>query len=152
MNERYTFIDIYQKELDLNKDTKVKVSQVIIPKIQRPYAQGRLDGVCTYVRNTLLNEMFANFKTEDIFDGKHGDIMYDLFSRSPFISPPDFLRWRIGSDPIRVIFFGCLECLHKLIILKIAYFRVVKIIISLHVMIYRFTKLQIFIIIHFFSS
>ena len=68
MNERYTFIDIYQKELDLNKDTKVKVSQVIIPKIQRPYAQGRLDGVCTYVRNTLLNEMFANFKTEDIFD------------------------------------------------------------------------------------
>ena len=52
MNERYTFIDIYKKDLDLNKDTKVKVSQIIIPKIQRPYAQGRLDGVCTYVRNT----------------------------------------------------------------------------------------------------
>ena len=68
MNERYTFIDIYRKDLDLNKDTKVKVSQIIIPKIQRPYAQGRLDGVCTYVRNTLLNEMFANFKTDEIFD------------------------------------------------------------------------------------
>ena len=49
MNERYTFIDIYRKELDLNKDMKVKVSQIIIPKIQRPYAQGRLDGVCTYI-------------------------------------------------------------------------------------------------------
>lgn len=68
MNERYTFIDIYKKELDLNKDTKVKISQVVIPKIQRPYAQGRLDGVCTYVRNTLLNEMFANFKTDEVFD------------------------------------------------------------------------------------
>ena len=68
MNERYTFIDIYKKELDLNKDTKVRISQVVIPKIQRPYAQGRLDGVCTYVRNTLLNEMFANFKTDEIFD------------------------------------------------------------------------------------
>ena len=68
MNERYTFIDIYRKDLDLNKDTKVKVSQIIIPKIQRPYAQGRQDGVCTYVRNTLLNEMFANFKTDEIFD------------------------------------------------------------------------------------
>ena len=68
MNERYTFIDIYMKDLDLNKDTKVKVSQIIIPKIQRPYAQGRLDGVCTYVRNTLLNEMFANFKTDETFD------------------------------------------------------------------------------------
>lgn len=68
MNERYTFIDIYRKELDLNKDMKVKVSQIIIPKIQRPYAQGRLDGVCTYIRNTLLNEMFENFKTDEIFD------------------------------------------------------------------------------------
>lgn len=68
MNERYTFIDIYKKDFDLNKDTKVKVSQIIIPKIQRPYAQGRLDGVCTYVRNTLLNELFANFKTDEIFD------------------------------------------------------------------------------------
>ena len=68
MNERYTFIDIYKKELDLNKETKVKISQVVIPKIQRPYAQGRLDGVCTYVRNTLLNEMFANFKTDEVFD------------------------------------------------------------------------------------
>ncbi len=68
MNERYTFTDIYKKDLDLNKDTKVKISQVVIPKIQRPYAQGRLDGVCTYVRNTLLNELFANFKTDEIFD------------------------------------------------------------------------------------
>ena len=68
MNERYTFIEIYRKDLDLNKDTKVKVSQIIIPKIQRPYAQGRQDGICTYVRNTLLNELFANFKTDEIFD------------------------------------------------------------------------------------
>lgn len=68
MNERYTFIEIYRKDLDLNKDTKVKVSQIIIPKIQRPYAQGRQDGICTYVRNTLLNELFANFKMDEIFD------------------------------------------------------------------------------------
>lgn len=68
MSERYTFLDIYKKNLDLNKDTKVKINQIVIPKIQRPYAQGRLDGMCTYVRNTLLKEMFANFKTDDIFD------------------------------------------------------------------------------------
>lgn len=68
MSERYTFIDIYKKKLDLNKDTKVKISQIVIPKIQRPYAQGRQDGVCTYVRNTLLNEMFANLNTDEVFD------------------------------------------------------------------------------------
>ncbi len=68
MSERYTFLDIYKKALDLNKDTKVKINQIVIPKIQRPYAQGRLDGMCTYVRNTLLKEMFANFQTDDVFD------------------------------------------------------------------------------------
>lgn len=68
MSERYTFIDIYKKKLDLNKDTKVKINQIVIPKIQRPYAQGRQDGVCTYVRNTLLNEMFANLNTDEVFD------------------------------------------------------------------------------------
>lgn len=66
MSNRYTFLDIYKNDLDLNKDTKVKISQIVIPKIQRPYAQGRPDGVCTYVRNTLLNEMFANFKTDEV--------------------------------------------------------------------------------------
>ena len=68
MNERYTFLDIYRKSLDLNKEQKVKVSQIVIPKIQRPYAQGRLDGVCTYIRNTLLDEMFENVKTDEVFD------------------------------------------------------------------------------------
>ncbi len=68
MNERYTFLDIYRKSLDQNKEQKVKVSQIVIPKIQRPYAQGRLDGVCTYIRNTLLDEMFENFKSDEVFD------------------------------------------------------------------------------------
>lgn len=68
MSERYTFIDIYKKDIDLNKNAKVKVNQIVIPKIQRPYAQGRQDGVCTYVRNTLLEEMFANFNTDEVFD------------------------------------------------------------------------------------
>ena len=68
MSARYTFLDIYKKDLDLSKDTKVKIQQIVIPKIQRPYAQGRQDGVCTYVRNTLLKEMFANFETDEVFD------------------------------------------------------------------------------------
>ena len=68
MNERFTFIDIYEKELDLTKDKKVRINQVVIPKIQRPYAQGRTDGNSTYVRDTLLDELFDNFKTDKLFD------------------------------------------------------------------------------------
>lgn len=68
MSERYTFTDIFDKELDLKKDIRVRINKIIIPKIQRPYAQGRTDGICTYVRNTLLNEIFENFTTDDFFD------------------------------------------------------------------------------------
>ncbi|MBO7598567.1 MAG: DUF262 domain-containing protein [Bacteroidales bacterium] len=68
MNERYSFLDVFKKGIDLDKDNKVRVSKIVIPKIQRPYAQGRQDNICTYVRNTLLDEMFANFNTDEIFD------------------------------------------------------------------------------------
>ena len=79
MNERYTFLDLYRKELDLSKDTKVKISQIIIPKIQRPYAQGRTDRVSTYVRETLLEEVFDTFKTDKIFDF---NFIYGILRRS----------------------------------------------------------------------
>lgn len=68
MNERYTYIDLFNKKLDLNKEKQVEVSEIVIPKIQRPYAQGRTDAVSTYVRNTLLDELFENFKTDEVFD------------------------------------------------------------------------------------
>ena len=68
MSKRLTFLDLYRQELDLNKDTRVMISRVVIPKIQRPYAQGRLDSMCTYVRNTLLNELFTSLQTDEVFD------------------------------------------------------------------------------------
>lgn len=66
--ERYTFTDIFCKELDFSKDKKVKISKLIIPKIQRPYAQGREDGESTYVRNTILDEMFDALAEDKLFD------------------------------------------------------------------------------------
>ena len=57
MDYRYSFIDLFNKEVDFDRNTKVKVSSIVIPKIQRPYAQGRSDGLCTYVRNTFLDEI-----------------------------------------------------------------------------------------------
>jgi len=68
MNERYTFTDIFCKELDFSKDKKVKISKLIVPKIQRPYAQGREDKESTYVRNTILDEMFVALAEDKLFD------------------------------------------------------------------------------------
>lgn len=66
MDYRYSFTDLFSKEVDFDKNTKVKVSSVVIPQIQRPYAQGRTDGVCTYIRNTFLAEIFDNLISDSV--------------------------------------------------------------------------------------
>lgn len=70
MGNRYSFTDIFSKKVDLDKSSQVVVSSVVIPQIQRPYAQGRTDGVCTYVRNKLLDELFDFFlyEKDELFD------------------------------------------------------------------------------------
>ena len=70
MNHRYSFIDLFSKKVDYDKTTQVTVSGIVIPQIQRPYAQGRTDSICTYVRNTFLDEIFDNLQKDDdeIFD------------------------------------------------------------------------------------
>ena len=68
MTERFSYMDLFRKEVDLNKETKVVLNGIVIPKIQRPYAQGRTDGVSTYVRETFLEELFSTVQGKDILD------------------------------------------------------------------------------------
>lgn len=70
MDYRFSFTDLFTREVDFDKDNQVKVSSIVIPQIQRPYAQGRTDGVCTYIRNMFLDEIFENLTSgnDDIFD------------------------------------------------------------------------------------
>lgn len=68
MNNRYSFTDLFTREIDLDRNKKVIISQIMIPQIQRPYAQGRLDDVCTYIRKTFLDELFICLQGEETFD------------------------------------------------------------------------------------
>ena len=68
MNDTFCFRDLFIKKIDLNKDTKVCVNRIVIPKIQRPYAQGRKDGVATYVRTSLVQEMLSTLSAGKICD------------------------------------------------------------------------------------
>ena len=106
MNERYTYIDLFNKKLDLNKEKQVEVSEIVIPKIQRPYAQGRTDAVCTYVRNTLLDELFENFKTDEVFDfnfiygiirPSNDDYVMELLDGQQRITTLFLLYWYIAN-------------------------------------------------------
>ena len=68
MNDTFCFRDLFIKKIDLNKDTKVIVNRIVIPKIQRPYAQGRKDGVASYVRKSLVQEMLSTLSEDKICD------------------------------------------------------------------------------------
>lgn len=68
MNERYSFTDLFEKQVDLNNDEKVVLEKIIIPKIQRPYAQGRKDAASTYVRNSILDDIFEKLIKGEVLE------------------------------------------------------------------------------------
>ena len=68
MNDTFCFRDLFRKKVDLDKETKVSIDRIVIPKIQRPYAQGRKDGVATYVRKSLVLEMLTTLSSGHILD------------------------------------------------------------------------------------
>ena len=65
MDYRYSFTDLFCKKVDLDKNTQVEVSSIVIPQIQRPYAQGRTDEACTYIRNSFLDEIFECLSSDN---------------------------------------------------------------------------------------
>ena len=57
MTDKYSFIELFCNDIVVDKHQKAKIQQIVIPKIQRPYAQGRQDVICTFIRNKFLNEL-----------------------------------------------------------------------------------------------
>ena len=68
MKERFSFPDLFVKPVDDEKGKTIVLDRIVIPKIQRPYAQGRSDGVSTFVRNSFLEEIFENLTSGEIMD------------------------------------------------------------------------------------
>ncbi len=63
MTELYSFSDLFNKPVSVIPGVESTISQIVIPKIQRPYAQGRTDGQSTYVRSIFLKNIFAHLST-----------------------------------------------------------------------------------------
>lgn len=62
--KRYNFISLYENHLPSESGEVVSLDKVKIPKIQRPYAQGRTLATETYIRKNFLSDIF-NALTED---------------------------------------------------------------------------------------
>ena len=61
MNTNYTFTSLFANPISLNEGDcgSVVVSKVVVPRIQRPYAQGRMVEESNKVRKDFLKELFA---------------------------------------------------------------------------------------------
>ena len=55
----YSFVEVFENPMELYHGREGTITKVVIPKIQRPYAQGRTDATCTRIREHLLDDIFA---------------------------------------------------------------------------------------------
>lgn len=60
MEGTYSYTELFTKPIEIDKDRSVQINKIVIPKIQRPYAQGRTGGKYDYVRKTLLSDLFSS--------------------------------------------------------------------------------------------
>lgn len=58
----FSFADLFNKEIELihhsAEPERGVIREIVIPKIQRPYAQGRLDFTSSRVRRSFLKDIF----------------------------------------------------------------------------------------------
>lgn len=72
---KLNFIDIFNKELETEEKETVKLSKVVIPKIQRDYAQGRNDPDTQRIRKRFLDALYEAITNKPItLDFIYGDV------------------------------------------------------------------------------
>lgn len=70
----HSFIDIFESEL-MDGDTLVRLNKIVIPLIQRDYAQGRIDKEVNRVRKRFLDSLYQAITREPVtLDFVYGDI------------------------------------------------------------------------------
>lgn len=70
----HSFMDIFETEIT-DGDTSVQLNKIVIPLIQRDYAQGRIDNDVNRVRSRFLDSLYKAITEEPItLDFVYGDI------------------------------------------------------------------------------
>ena len=70
---RHSFMDIFETDFPIGQET-VRLQKIIIPIIQRDYAQGRLDPETGRIRSRFLDSLYAALEEPVTLDFVYGDI------------------------------------------------------------------------------
>lgn len=109
MNTTHNFIDIFKMELDSTSNDKVKISKILIPKIQRPYAQGRKDQYSSNIRTQFIKEIFnalCNNQTIElnfiygIIEQRGNDYVMQLIDGQQRLTTLFLLYWYIANQEL----------------------------------------------------
>lgn len=69
MSQTYTFTKIFNTPVPYSSESDlVTISKIVVPRIQRPYAQGRLGDSETKIRENFLKEIFKSLKNNSIME------------------------------------------------------------------------------------
>lgn len=108
--DTFSLLALLDGEVDLDINKKVPVSALIVPKIQRPYAQGRSDEHSTFVRQTFLNELFDSLEAHKecdlnfvygIVNAKGEDYILELLDGQQRVTTLFLLYWYISCAELR---------------------------------------------------
>ena len=69
MSQTYTFTKIFSTPVPHSSESDlVTISKIVVPRIQRPYAQGRNGEAETKIRENFLKEIFKSLKNDSPMD------------------------------------------------------------------------------------
>jgi hypothetical protein len=68
MNNNYTFENLTTSLIPYSEGKSVSIKKVVIPRIQRPYAQGRRGEAETRIRTQFINAIFEHLIKGEVMD------------------------------------------------------------------------------------
>lgn len=108
--DSHSLLSLLGGSVELDSQTKVPVTALVVPRIQRPYAQGRTDDHSKYVRETFLNELFEHIITNKECDlnfiygivrKKGDDHIMELLDGQQRITTLFLLYWYVSCAELR---------------------------------------------------
>ena len=64
----YTFKNLIGSDFPIDNEKSVKIEEIIIPRIQRDYAQGRIGTAVTKIRTRFLDALYEAIKTQKLME------------------------------------------------------------------------------------
>ena len=105
---RACYSNIFQQDFNSANGEVVNINRIVVPKIQRSYAQGRKGE--SYIRNTFLNDIFAHLVADKDMDlnfiygavrKMENSMVFELIDGQQRMTTLFLLHWYIANRELK---------------------------------------------------